>query len=123
MRAEAIESALERVIGSKTFSRAVRLRRFLQHVVHEEIAGNGERLKEYAVGVAVFDRGLISIRASTPSCALRRSSSESALRHITRVKARAALGYVEACAGNAEAADEVASKLRQAAQTHSLVLG
>jgi hypothetical protein len=36
MRAEAIESALERVIGSKTFSRAVRLRRFLQHVVQEE---------------------------------------------------------------------------------------
>jgi hypothetical protein len=33
-------------------------------------------------------------------------------------RALAALGCAEACAGNAEAADEVASQLRKAAQTH-----
>ena len=65
MRAEAIKSALERVIGSKTFSRAVRLRRFLSAWSRRKSPATVSA-KEYAVGVAVFDRGLISIRASTP---------------------------------------------------------
>lgn len=52
-----IEEELERALGSKAFSRAGRLRRFLEYVVQEELAGRGGRLKEYVIGVAVFDRG------------------------------------------------------------------
>jgi tetratricopeptide (TPR) repeat protein len=57
MHGEAIESVLERALGSTAFCRARRLRRFLEHVVKEELAGRGEQLKEYAIGIEVFERG------------------------------------------------------------------
>src|SRR5262245_331882 len=52
-----IERALERVLASPTFSRAGGLRRFLEYVVRETLAGRGDQLKEYTLGVAVCDRG------------------------------------------------------------------
>jgi tetratricopeptide (TPR) repeat protein len=57
MHTEAIESVLERALGSAAFRRAGRLRRFLEHVVKVELSGCGKRLKESQIGVAVFDRG------------------------------------------------------------------
>jgi hypothetical protein len=57
MQAQVIEEVLDRVLGSKPFSRGERLRRFLEYAVREELAGNGSRLKEYQIGVTVFDRG------------------------------------------------------------------
>ena len=57
MQAAAVGEELERILGSKTFSRAGRLRQFLEYAVREELAGNGGRLKEYQIGIAVFDRG------------------------------------------------------------------
>jgi TolB-like protein len=47
---------LERVLASPGFANAARLRRFLKFVVDQALAGNGERLKEYVIGVEVFDR-------------------------------------------------------------------
>ena len=57
MQAAIIEEELERVLHSTAFARAARLRRFLEYVVREVLAGNGGQLKEYQIGVAVFDRG------------------------------------------------------------------
>jgi tetratricopeptide (TPR) repeat protein len=57
MQAAAVGEQLERILQSKAFSRAGRLRKFLEYTVSEELAGNGGRLKEYQIGVDVFGRG------------------------------------------------------------------
>ena len=57
MQVAIIEDELGRMLQSKTFSRASRLRKFLEYIVQEELAGNGGQLKEYQIGVAVFERG------------------------------------------------------------------
>jgi len=54
---EDVRAALERLTVSHVFAGADRMRRFLQLVVEETIAGNGGSLKEYRIGVEVFDRG------------------------------------------------------------------
>ena len=56
--ATAINAQLRRIFASQPFARAPRLRRFLEHVVQEALAGRMERLKEYSLGVDVFDRGV-----------------------------------------------------------------
>lgn len=48
---------LARVQASAAFRRAPRLRRFLGYCVERMLDGEGERLKEYSLGVDVFDRG------------------------------------------------------------------
>ena len=52
---EALEQ-LARILASRTFSASARLRDFLRYVVEQTLAGNGGRLKEYAIGTEVFDR-------------------------------------------------------------------
>ena len=47
---------LNRIFASKAFRQADRLKRFLTFVVDETIAGRGERLKEFVVGVEVFGK-------------------------------------------------------------------
>jgi TolB-like protein len=47
---------LERVLASTVFAGSSRLSRFLRFVGERSIAGEGDRLKEYVVGVEVFDR-------------------------------------------------------------------
>src|SRR5579871_6092770 len=47
---------LNRILGSKSFRQADRLKRFLTYIVEETIAGRGERLKEFAVGMEVFGK-------------------------------------------------------------------
>src|SRR5215813_6428419 len=47
---------LNRILGSKAFRQADRLKRFLTYIVEETIAGRGERLKEFAVGMEVFGK-------------------------------------------------------------------
>src|SRR5579871_3431931 len=47
---------LNRVLGSKAFRQADRLKRFLSFIVEETAAGRGERLKEFVVGVEVFGK-------------------------------------------------------------------
>lgn len=54
--AEAVRSELERILASKGFQTAGRLSRLLRYVTETTLSGEPEKLKEYAVGVDVFDR-------------------------------------------------------------------
>ena len=47
---------LERVLAGPAFGASERLKRFLRFVVEEALAGRGDRLKEYTIGVEVFDK-------------------------------------------------------------------
>src|SRR5690348_7610872 len=51
-----IQAQLERILNSSTFREAGRLKRFLQFIVEEALGGRADQLKEYVVGVAVFDK-------------------------------------------------------------------
>ena len=55
--ADAVRGELERILASKGFQTAGRLSRLLRHVTEKTLAGETDQLKEYAVGVEVFDRG------------------------------------------------------------------
>ena len=52
----AVREELERVLRSATFTHSHRIRRFLQFVVEEYLAGRQHRLKEYLIGLEVFGR-------------------------------------------------------------------
>jgi TolB-like protein len=47
---------LERLLASDPFANAERVSRFLRYVVERTLAGEGDRLKEFVIGVDVFDR-------------------------------------------------------------------
>lgn len=47
---------LHRILASKTFRQADRIKRFLDFIVKETVAGRAEKLKEFSVGVEVFGR-------------------------------------------------------------------
>jgi len=52
-----VEAALDRLLSSGTLRGSVGLRRFLEYVVRHALAGDKDRVKEYTIGVEVFDRG------------------------------------------------------------------
>jgi TolB-like protein/Flp pilus assembly protein TadD len=54
---EAVRAQLERVLANQPFARSERLSRFLRFTVEQALQGNGSALKEYLLGVEVFDRG------------------------------------------------------------------
>ncbi len=47
---------LERILASGTFRQVDRLKRFLRFVATEALQGRGDQLKEYVIGVQVFDK-------------------------------------------------------------------
>src|SRR5881396_454370 len=53
---ERVSGQLTRILASKAFRQADRLKRFLSFIVEETIAGRGESLKEFVVGVEVFGK-------------------------------------------------------------------
>ncbi len=53
---EKIQQQLSRILASKAFQPVERLKRFLDFVVRETLAGRGEQLKEFLVGVEVFGK-------------------------------------------------------------------
>jgi TolB-like protein len=53
---EDVRRQLKRVLSSPVFTSSGRLSRFLEFVVERTLAGDGERLKEYVIGIEVFDR-------------------------------------------------------------------
>ena len=53
---EELEAQLARIGASNAFARAERMSRFLRFVVEQSFDGTRNDLKEYAVGLAVFDR-------------------------------------------------------------------
>src|SRR5579859_5512167 len=52
-----VADQLNRILASKAFRQADRLKRFLSFTVNETIAGRGERLKEFVIGIEVFGKG------------------------------------------------------------------
>jgi hypothetical protein len=53
---ESVRSELNRILASAQFQSSERLRRFLQFIVLRALDGEGDQLKEYRIGVEVFDR-------------------------------------------------------------------
>ena len=51
-----IRAELDRILASKGFATAGRLSKLLRYVVEKTLAGETDQLKEYSVGVEVFDR-------------------------------------------------------------------
>src|SRR5512141_356770 len=51
-----VRQQLDRMLGAATFQQVDRLRRFLNFVVLETIAGRHDELKEYVVGIQVFGK-------------------------------------------------------------------
>lgn len=54
--AEAARSQVARILGSTAFANSERMTRFLSFAVEETLEGRASGLKEYSLGVAVFDR-------------------------------------------------------------------
>lgn len=48
---------LSRILASRTFANAPSLSRLLRYLVEQTLEGHADRLKEYSLGVDVFDRG------------------------------------------------------------------
>jgi TolB-like protein len=54
--AEDVRNQLGRLLASDMFAKSERMSRFLRYIVERTLAGEADRLKEYAIGVDVFDR-------------------------------------------------------------------
>ena len=52
----AIRQQLDRILTSGPFVQSQRRQRFLEYIVHETLAGRGERLKGYSIALEVFGR-------------------------------------------------------------------
>ena len=53
---KAIREQLDRILKSGPFHQSPRRQRFLEYIIHETLAGRGERLKGYNIAREVFDR-------------------------------------------------------------------
>jgi tetratricopeptide (TPR) repeat protein len=53
---EAVREQLHRILASRAFARSPRISRFLGFVVEQTLAGQDDKLKEYLLGVEVFNR-------------------------------------------------------------------
>jgi len=56
LRDQELQAALDAVLTSNTFMRSERLKRFLSFVCDLVLAGRGEEINEYLIGIEVFDR-------------------------------------------------------------------
>lgn len=54
--AEVVRQALAQILESKEFAQSERMRRFLTYAVDRQLAGDRDSLKEYTLGLEVFDR-------------------------------------------------------------------
>lgn len=52
----AVRQQLDRILASRAFARSPRISRFLSFVVEQTLAGQEDKLKEYLLGVEVFNR-------------------------------------------------------------------
>lgn len=57
MNSAEVAAQLQRIVSSRFFAASPRLIAFLRHVVEKSHAGQTESLKEYVIGVEVFERG------------------------------------------------------------------
>ena len=56
LSARSIEDHLQKILASKEFASSARMSRFLRFAVEQALSGQSEQLKEYVLGVEVFDR-------------------------------------------------------------------
>ncbi len=56
-RSSSVRAQLSRILRSRTFLNATALGKLLHHIVEETLQGRASELKEYALGVDVFNRG------------------------------------------------------------------
>src|SRR6185312_5117204 len=82
-----ISVALSRVCASRPFAQAPKLTRFLRFVVATTMAGEGDRLKGYTIGVEALGRGASFDPQSDP------------IVRVEAIRLRAALGRYYASAG------------------------
>ena len=54
--AEETRNQVQKILNSTTFSRADRLKRFLDYIVEESLADRADRIKGYSIAIEVFDR-------------------------------------------------------------------
>ncbi|HEY3130628.1 MAG TPA: hypothetical protein VGL91_14315 [Acidobacteriota bacterium] len=54
---EVVRAQLQKILASPAFARSERLSRFLRFAVEKALQGEGAQLKEYLLGLEVFDRG------------------------------------------------------------------
>ena len=52
-----VRAELDPILASKGFATAGRLSKLLRYVAENTVAGETDQLKEYAVGIEVFERG------------------------------------------------------------------
>src|SRR5579864_9068400 len=57
LTAELVQQQLQRILRSPIFSRSKELCRFLRFAVDQKLRNRSVRLKEYMIGVTVFQRG------------------------------------------------------------------
>ncbi len=56
IRPELIHEALDKIVNSPAFAQSARLTRFLRFVVEHSVENRPDQLKEYSIGLSVFDR-------------------------------------------------------------------
>ena len=56
LSAESVRTQLRKILSSGTFARSERLARFLKFTVEQILQGNDNNLKEFVIGVEVFDK-------------------------------------------------------------------
>jgi len=56
LSAESVRTQLRKILFSRTFARSERLARFLTFTVEQTLAGRSEEIKEFVIGVEVFDK-------------------------------------------------------------------
>jgi TolB-like protein len=54
--AEAVQAQLAKILESQAFANSERLSRFLRFTVEQTLRGRGDQIKEYLLGLEVFDR-------------------------------------------------------------------
>src|SRR5258708_2020504 len=99
-----VREHLEKVLASRFFIRSNRLKRFLRFCIDHALAGSGDQVKEYRIGVEVFDR---------------RADYDPRIDPIVRVEARRLRSKLKAYYTTAGRGDAVTVELPKGAYTPS----
>jgi adenylate cyclase len=76
-----VRAQLERLVASPDFDVPARARRFLSYIVEETLAGRGDRIKAYSVGMEVFGRDQNFDAQSDPAVRIEAGRIRRALAH------------------------------------------
>jgi len=88
---KAVREQLDRILQSGPFAQSRRRQRFLDYIVTEALAGRGERLKGYNIGLEVFDRPDTFDPAIDPIVRIEPHACATSFANIMRPMAKATL--------------------------------